>query len=603
VGRLPAERLPTGSSPMTERVMDHLEDWYDGSHPLRTLRRLYSGQARRLALAAGIFAVKHSPVWVVPALTANVIDLVVEHRPLRSLWLSAAAMAVIIGQNLPMHWLYVRLLSTSVRTVETELRMALSRRLQELSISYHRRTSAGVLQAKIVRDVEAVVESSRSAFDSGMAALTTLLGAVTITALRVPQFLPVFVLAVPVAAGLTVAMRRRIATRNAGFRAQVEAMSARVSEMTHLITVTRAHGLEQRELDRVAGTFLGVREAGIRLDLVNGWFGALAWIALQLMSVSCLIGAAWLAWSGRFGLSAGDVTMLSAYFVSLTGAVTALLAIVPVVSKGLESIRSMGEVLTGTDLERNAGKPTLDAVRGEFRFERVSLVYPEGVEPAVAGLELHVAAGETIALVGPSGSGKSTVLNLVVGFLAPTSGVLRLDGRDMAELDLRSYRRHLAVVPQESILFEGTVRANVTYGNQGLSDEVVVAALRDANAWDFVEDMGGLEATIGERGARLSGGQRQRLAIARALVRDPRVLVLDEATSALDAVSERLVQEATARLMAGRTTFVVAHRLSTIRGADRIAVLRAGRIVEIGSHDELVAAGGAYAEMSRFGGP
>jgi ATP-binding cassette subfamily B protein len=587
---------------MSLRVEDRLEDGYDGSHPLRTVRRLYSGQWRRLVLAVGVFVLKHSPVWVIPALTANVIDIVVEHRPLRGLWVSAIVMGVLIAQNLPMHWLYVRLLSVSVRTVETGLRMALSRRLQELSVSYHRRTSAGVLQVKIVRDVEAVVESSRSTFDSGMSALTTLVGAMAITAVRVPEFLPVFALAVPVAAGLTAAMRRRIATRNAGFRARVEQMSARVSEMTHLIPVTRAHALEQSELDRVAGTFVGVREAGIRLDLVNGWFGALTWIALQLMSVACLVGAAWFAWSGRFGLTAGDVTMLSAYFVSLTGAVTALLAIVPAASKGLESIRSMGEVLTDTDLERNAGKPPVESVQGEFRFERMSFTYPGTGETAVADLDLHVTAGETIALVGPSGSGKSTVLNLVIGFLQPSSGRILLDGRDMAGLDLRSYRRYLAVVPQESILFEGTVRANVTYGHPDLNDGAVVAALRDANAWEFVADMGGLDGVIGERGARLSGGQRQRLAIARALVRDPRVLVLDEATSALDAASEKLVQEATARLMIGRTTFVVAHRLSTIRGADRIAVLRAGRLVEIGTHDELVAAGGAYAEMCGVGG-
>jgi ATP-binding cassette, subfamily B, bacterial len=261
----------------------------------------------------------------------------------------------------------------------------------------------------------------------------------------------------------------------------------------------------------------------------------------------------------------------------------------------------MSEVLSEPDIERNAGKAPVEAVRGEVQLDHVSHAYADAPdELAVDALNLHVRPGETVALVGPSGSGKSTVLNLVIGFLAPSGGRLLLDGRDMAELDLRTYRRFLAVVPQESLLFEGSIRDNVTYGSHDLSDDDVLTALRDANAMDFVDQMGGLDAVIGERGARLSGGQRQRLAIARALVRDPRVLVLDEATSALDNASERLVQEALGRLMRGRTTFVVAHRLSTIRGADRIAVMRAGRLVEIGSHAELMAADGAYAELERL---
>ena len=577
------------------------DDIYDGAHPVRTLVRMFRGQGRRLGVATVSFTLKHSPIWIIPLLTANVIDVVVEHRPLHELWVNAAIMAVLIAQNLPLHQLYVRMLSVSVRTVETNVRMALSRRLQELSIGYHRRVSAGVLQAKIVRDVENVVESSRQAFDSGMAAITTLAGAIVITAIKVPEFLPVYAIAVPAAAALVVSMRRRMSARNAAFRAEVENMSARVSEMTHLIPITRAHALERNELDRMGATLVGVRNAGIRLDVTNGWFGSLSWILMQLLSVACLIGAAWVAWAGKFGMTAGDVTMLSSYFVALTGSVTALMSLTPIITKGLESVKSMSEVLSEPDIERNAGKDVVASVRGEVQLDRVTYAYADAPdELAVDGLDLHVRPGETVALVGPSGSGKSTVLNLVIGFLAPSAGRLLLDGRDMAELDLRTYRRFLAVVPQESLLFEGSIRDNVTYGSHELSDDEVLSALRDANAMDFVEQMGGLDAVIGERGARLSGGQRQRLAIARALVRDPRVLVLDEATSALDNASERLVQEALGRLMRGRTTFVVAHRLSTIRGADRIVVMRGGRLVEIGSHAELMAADGAYAELERL---
>lgn len=583
--------------------MDLLEDGYDGAHPLRTVAHLYRPQRRRLIGAAIVFAIKHSPVWLIPALTATVIDIVVQHRPLSELWLITAVMAIVVLQNYPLSILYIRTLSRAVRSVETSLRTALTRRLQELSIGYHRRTSAGVLQTKIVRDVENVVEASRTTFDSGMAAITTLAGALLLTGLKVPEFLPIFALTVPLAAWLVMAMRKRMAARNAQFRGEVESMSARVTEMAHLIPITRAHALEDREINRMDSTLDRVREAGLRLDLVNGRFGTIAWVILQLLSVACLIGAAWVAWTQTFDVTAGDVVMLSTYFVTLTGSVTQLMTLAPIIAKGLESVRSMGEVLGEPDVEQNAGKPSLDHVEGTVEFHDTTFTYDdaagpgETAAPAVNHLNLVARPGETVALVGSSGSGKSTVLNMVIGFLHPQHGRITVDGYDMSAIDLRSYRKFLAVVPQESILFEGSIRDNVTYGSDDLDDDAVRTALVDANAWDFVAEMGGLDAVIGQRGGRLSGGQRQRLAIARALVRDPRVLVLDEATSALDNTSERLVQQALGRLMDGRTTFVVAHRLTTIQGADRIVVMEHGSVVEVGSHDDLLTAGGTYARM------
>ena len=200
--------------------------------------------------------------------------------------------------------------------------------------------------------------------------------------------------------------------------------------------------------------------------------------------------------------------------------------------------------------------------------------------------------------VDPLHFGVIIVLNLVIGFVRPTGGRILLDGRDMKEIDLRAYRRFISVVPQESILFEGSVRENVTYGLNEVPDNVVESALRDANAWEFVQALPeGVETHIGERGARLSGGQRQRLAIARALIRNPRVLILDEATSALDSDTERHLHQALGAFLAGRTTLIIAHRLSAVRQADRILVFENGRVVEEGAHDELIQRGGLYQKL------
>lgn len=583
------------ASPL-ERPLDHR---YRGEHPIRTLAYLFRADRRRLAAAVGVFTVKHSPIWLLPLITASIIDTVVQHGPIGDLWLSTGIILLILLVNYPLHVLYVRLLYGSVRRMGTSLRSALCTRMQQLSIGYHSRVSAGVLQAKVVRDVETVEQMVQQTAETGLGAGTVLIGGLVIIGIRTPEFLPVFLVVVPAAALVVARLRARLRTHNERFRHEVETLSSRVTEMTRLIPVTRAHGLERKALRRMDGTLHRLLTSGNRLDLVNGRFGSLAWVVLNVVGVLVLAGAALVSYYGVWGVTPGDVVMLSAFLTTLTNSTTTLAGLAPVITKGLESVRSVGEVLQAPELEDNAGKSEVGEVRGAVDFQQVGHVYGESERPAVHDFTLSVRPGETVALVGASGAGKSTVLNLVIGFIRPTSGRLLLDGTDMNDLDLRTYRRFVSVVPQESILFDGTIRENVAYGMEDEADEEAVrAALRDANALEFVDRLPqGLDTVVGERGARLSGGQRQRLAIARALIRDPRVLVLDEATSALDTRSEALVQEALARLLHGRTTFVVAHRLSTVRGADRIVVLGDGRIQEIGTHEELLLRGGAYTAL------
>ncbi|WP_432176436.1 ABC transporter ATP-binding protein [Streptomyces sp. Tue6028] len=578
----------------SERPLDHR---YRGEHPIRTLAYLFRADRRRLAGAFVVFTVKHSPVWLLPLITAAIIDTVVQHQPIGRMWLSAGVILFILLVNIPLHLLYVRLLYGSVRRMGTDLRSALCTRMQQLSIGYHSRVSAGVLQAKVVRDVETVEQMVQQTAETGLGALTVLTGGLVVIAVRTPEFVPVFVCVVPVAALLVARLRTRLRSQNEHFRHEVEHLSSRVTEMTRLIPVTRAHGLEGKALRRMDGTLRQVLHSGLRLDLLNGRFASLAWVFLNVVGVVFLTCAALVSYYGVWGVTPGDVVMLSAFLTTLTNSTTTLAGLAPVITKGLESVRSVGEVLQAPELEDNEGKSEVTSVRGAVTFEGVGHAYEEG-RPAVRNFTLSVAPGETVALVGASGAGKSTVLNLVIGFVRPGSGRLLLDGTDMSTLDLRTYRRFVSVVPQESILFDGTVRENVAYGMDDAGDTVVRQALRDANALEFVDRLPqGLDTVVGEHGARLSGGQRQRLAIARALIRDPRVLILDEATSALDTHSEALVQQALARLLRGRTTFVVAHRLSTVRGADRIVVMGDGVIQEIGSHEELLRRGGAYAAL------
>jgi subfamily B ATP-binding cassette protein MsbA len=298
-------------------------------------------------------------------------------------------------------------------------------------------------------------------------------------------------------------------------------------------------------------------------------------------------------------ITGGTLVSFLLYTFTVAGAIGTFTGLYSQFQEALGSSRRIFELLDEvSDLPEPVDPVPLDRVEGRVAFEGVSFSYGDRDTTVLHGIDLEARPGEVIALVGPSGAGKSTLVSLVPRFYDPTDGTVRLDGHDLRTLGLRDLRRWMAAVPQETQLFSGTIAENIRFARSDAADGDVVAVATAANAHDFIVAFpAGYDTVVGERGIKLSGGQRQRIAIARALLKDPRILILDEATSALDAESEAQVQDALETLMEGRTTFVIAHRLSTVRKADRIVVIHEGRIVQEGTHEGLLAAGGLYADL------
>lgn len=583
------------------------ESWFIESyrrhqgHPLKILMSLYKGNYHKFVMAVVCFFIKHACVWVLPIVTANIINDVTTGNPdaMRNIIFYACLESALILINIPMNYLYSAYKSLATRYVETGLRKALIRKLQQLSIAYHVETRSGRLQSKIMRDVEAVETLSTQMFISVLNIVLNVGIALVVTGSKSRAVLLFFVLAAPVAAVTMVSFRNIMRQRNMEFRREMEETSARVMEMVELVPVTRAHALEEIEAEKMSGQLLAVAEKGYRLDVIQALFGSVGWAIFQLFQVVCLAFTGYLAVRGS--IQVGDITLYQSYFATVVNQVSAIITLLPTITKGIESVNSIGEVLLSEDVEENEGKEKLADVEGVFDFANVGFHYKNSQIKVLDHLNLHVKKGETIALVGESGAGKSTILNMVIGFHMAGDGAVLLDGKDMSEIDLRTYRKYLSVVPQTTILFSGTIRENITYGCENVTDRELEEVVRAANLTEMVAALpDGLDTPVGEHGGKLSGGQRQRIAIARALIRNPKVIVLDEATSALDSISEKLIQEAVSNLAKGRTMFVVAHRLSTIRNADKIAVIADGNCVEYGTYEELMEQKGVFYRMKEI---
>ncbi len=567
-------------------------------NPMRVLLGFYTGQYHKFLISCFFYLVKHSPALFSPLLIANVINGVLAggETAKRAILVNAGIWLALLAIHLPANYLYAMYRSRVTRGTEAGLRSALVRKLQELSIPYHTRMQSGRLQSKIIRDVEAIETLSSQLFNNVLNIVMNLFITIGITAVKNRLILVFFVLVAPVASLTVIAFRRRIGKVNRDFRLEMEETSARVMEMVEMVPVTRAHALEEVENERMARQLQATAEKGYRLDILQSNFGAAGWVVFQVFQAFCLIFTGFMALSGR--ILVGDITFYQTSFTTVVNQFTALINLLPLITKGLESVTSVGEVLSSDDVEQNEGKEVLPDLKGAFEFKNVRYTYPGTEGHVLDDINLTIPEGETIAVVGESGSGKTTMMNLLIGFMEPDRGRILVDGKDMKSIDLKSYRRFLSVVPQMPLLFTGTLRDNIAYGMENATDEEIMAAAKAANLGSMIEKLpNGLDTMLEEHGANLSGGQRQRIAIARAVIRNPKMIILDEATSALDVVSEKEIQNALERLVKDRTTFVVAHRLSTIKNADRIVVLERGRIVESGTYEELMEKQGVFYHM------
>ncbi|MDF7807748.1 ABC transporter ATP-binding protein [Pontiellaceae bacterium B12219] len=552
------------------------------------LGELFSGKYRFVAGALFFITLKAAPVWLVPIATARIIDLGhSDHPDLGKLLIYVAIAIFLFLQNVPAAVLYTNNLVHLTRGIGLDLRIRICRQLQVLSLHYHSRSSVGSLHTKAIRDIEMVEQLPKLAFEQGYGFFLGLLVSSIAIAIRKPEALWFFALTVPVCAIVSSLFRRRMSDSVNDYRKSMEGMSTHLNEMVTMMPITRAHGLEEHQLRHVESGIHGVYQKGVHFDKLTQLFAAISWVVMGVMQILFLGGSMVACFKKQ--ITVGDVVMFNTFFLTLSNSLASLLTFVPQLLQTRESLDSIIEIFSAPDLEENSGKATYETINGAFRFNNVSFSYPDAPAPAIRHLSLEIPAGTSLAVAGPSGGGKSTLLSLLIGFIRPNDGEIELDGQDMKNMDLRSYRKNVGVVTQDPVFFSGSVFENIAYGNPDVTAADVFQALEMAHARNFVEALPeGLETRLGVNGVKLSGGQMQRLAIARAIVRNPQVLILDEATSALDSESEAHVQHAIDQAMKGRTTFIVAHRLSTLKNADRIAILESGTLVECDAPAELL---------------
>lgn len=482
--------------------------------------------------------------------------------------------------------------------IETDMRSALFRHLQNLSFSFYNQTKVGQLMARITSDLFDVTEFAHHCPEEFfIAGLKIIVSFIILCGINIPLTIIIFLI-VPVmvlcSSRFNMAMRRTFKKN----RQQVGEVNAQVEDSLLGVRVVKSFTAEEREVEKFEEgnrEWLVIKKENYRwmaaFNCTNRAFDGLMYLAV-------IVGGGLFMIAGKIG--AADLMAYIMYVTTLLATIRRIVEFAEQFQRGMTGIERFFEVMDEIPDIRDPENPkTLGETRGEIAFEHVAFAYQDDLDtPVLSHVDLHIKAGENVALVGPSGGGKTTLCNLIPRFFDVTDGAVKIDGHDVRTLSLQALRSKVGVVQQDVYLFAGSIFENIAYGKPDATMEEVIAAARLAGAHEFIAATpNGYDTYVGERGVRLSGGQKQRISIARVFLKNPPILLLDEATSALDNESEHVVQQSLERLSEGRTTLTIAHRLTTIRRADRILVLDRDGIVEEGNHEELMARAGVYASL------
>lgn len=550
----------------------------------------------RLLVGSLLMLVSRLAGMVLPASTKYIGDEVFTNQRYELIqWIALAIGVSTLVQGITSFALS-QILGVAAQLAITNMRMRVQSHIERLPISYFDSTQTGQLISRIMSDAEGI----RNLVGTGLGQI--LGGIVTATIAIGVLFwlnwqLTSVTLVVLVIFGSVLMYAFKVLRPIFRERGEINAeVTGRLGESLGGIRIVKAYTAEKREeLSFTRGAHRLFRNIARSVTGVSA-IGSFSSIIIGAVAVVMILIGGNAVQSGTMTL--GDFLMYISFTFLLAIPVFELTSVGTQITEALAGLDRIREVMAmKTETDEDKSRDALPAIEGKIEFEDVHFEYDKDV-PVLKGVTFQAKAGATTALVGSSGSGKSTILSLVLNFIQPTTGTIKVDGKDLQSVKLRDYRSHLGVVLQDNFLFDGTILDNIRFSNPEANLDKIKEICRIANADEFIEKFpNGYETVVGERGVKLSGGQRQRIAIARALLADPRILILDEATSSLDSESEALIQEGLNNLRKGRTTFVIAHRLSTIRSADQILVVEAGEILERGSHDELVALDGRYKQL------